>query len=85
LEFGIPKDDETGDCDLVYCFLFSSDDPTKEMQIYIGETDHLLRNGFIPTAPTKIICHGFMSDYLAGPGFLLNPGTCTGIQSIIYR
>ncbi|CAG7834463.1 unnamed protein product [Allacma fusca] len=42
-------------------------------EIYIGLKDHLLTYGYNPSAPTKIICHGFNSDYKNGPGGQLVP------------
>jgi hypothetical protein len=40
------------------------------------------RSDFDADAPTKIICHGFMSNYLDGPGFLLRPGE--GLRDLLH-
>ncbi|CAG7717133.1 unnamed protein product, partial [Allacma fusca] len=53
--------------------LYTRDNMESETEVFTGLKDQLLAYGFNNSAPTKIICHGFMSNYKVGPGELLVP------------
>ncbi|CAG7722040.1 unnamed protein product, partial [Allacma fusca] len=54
-----------------------------ETEIFTGLKRYLLAYGFNSSAPTKIICHGFMSNYKSGSREFVVPGVFGFVTKIL--